>query len=158
MENIETEVTALQGMDYLSPNLWEIMFKQNEYSFVKRGKKRPASNYELHQYRPMLHYILEDIQSNSLNPHLFRYIKDYKDAEVATTGNGTIIQFKGNIRPLWGKRRRNALENGDLEDYRANGARIIVFVIGGVSFPEIRTADEFRKQNKRDILIGDFFK
>ena len=43
---------------------------------------------------------------------------------------------------------------GESDDLRKNGPRIILFVMGGLTFSEIRSAYELIRDTKRDILIG----
>ncbi|KAJ3409160.1 vacuolar sorting protein VPS33/slp1 [Chytridiales sp. JEL 0842] len=75
-------------------------------------------------------------------------------------------------KPSWAVRPRNNNNNGgsgggmldgsgggnkgehDAEDLRKNGGRVIVFVLGGLTFSEIRSAYEVMKDSQRDILIG----
>lgn len=42
----------------------------------------------------------------------------------------------------------------DEEDLRKNGARIVVFVMGGMTFSEVRATYELIKEQKRDVLFG----
>jgi syntaxin-binding protein 1 len=39
-------------------------------------------------------------------------------------------------------------------DYRKNGGRIIVFVVGGLTFGELRSVYEVMKAEKREIIVG----
>ncbi|KAI8614150.1 Sec1-like protein [Chytriomyces sp. MP71] len=42
----------------------------------------------------------------------------------------------------------------DAEDLRKNGARIVVFIMGGATFSEIRSCYEIMKEFRRDVIIG----
>ncbi|KAI9346257.1 dynein heavy chain and region D6 of dynein motor-domain-containing protein [Obelidium mucronatum] len=44
---------------------------------------------------------------------------------------------------------------GDAEDLRKNGSRTIVFIMGGVTYSEIRASYEVIKEYKRDIVLDD---
>jgi len=43
---------------------------------------------------------------------------------------------------------------GGGEDLRKNGGRIILFILGGVTFSETRSAYEIMKELRRDVVIG----
>ncbi|KAJ3123491.1 vacuolar sorting protein VPS33/slp1 [Nowakowskiella sp. JEL0407] len=138
------------GIDYLTPGLREMKWdKMGDYAYSKRVLK-PSNEWEMHRYRP-------DIKSNNLSQRNFPYVADYSEGTMneASRGSGTIIEFKGHFKPSWGKRRRRGGDDGSgQEDYRANGGRIIVFIVGAATFPEIRVSQEFTQTWKREVLLG----
>jgi syntaxin-binding protein 1 len=40
------------------------------------------------------------------------------------------------------------------EDLRRNGGRVVVFVLGGMTFSELRSAYEVMKKDRRDVVLG----
>jgi syntaxin-binding protein 1 len=45
-------------------------------------------------------------------------------------------------------------ESINLREYRKNGARVIVFIIGGMTFSEMRSSYEVMRERNREIIIG----
>ncbi|KAJ3101990.1 vacuolar sorting protein VPS33/slp1 [Phlyctochytrium planicorne] len=67
-------------------------------------------------------------------------------------------------RPSWAAKPKAAMSkdggnarviNAEEEEYRRNGPRVILFMIGGITFSEIRATFEVMKDYKRDIIIGN---
>ncbi|KAJ3218216.1 vacuolar sorting protein VPS33/slp1 [Clydaea vesicula] len=76
------------------------------------------------------------------------------DAMKSGTQGGAGLKYKfKSFKPTWGTKRLVGSFHGD-EDFRKNGARIILFFLGGVSFPEIRSCYKLSKKHNRQIYIG----
>eukprot|EP00842_Homolaphlyctis_polyrhiza_P003812 jgi/Hompol1/4431/HPOL_007106-RA len=52
-------------------------------------------------------------------------------------------------------RSRASKEKAAEEELRVNGARIILFVLGGVTYSEMRSIYELRKDMRRDVILGN---
>ncbi|KAI9013445.1 Sec1-like protein [Hyaloraphidium curvatum] len=50
--------------------------------------------------------------------------------------------------------KRAADEMGAEEDLRRNGGRVVVFVLGGLTYSELRSAYEVMKKDRRDVVLG----
>jgi len=61
-------------------------------------------------------------------------------------------------RPSWAKkasdRSSGAVSENNVEDLRKNGGRIILFVLGGATYSETRSAYEIMKELRREVIIG----
>lgn len=49
---------------------------------------------------------------------------------------------------------KRAQEGEREEDLRRNGGRVVVFVLGGMTFSELRSAYEVMKKERRDVTVG----
>ncbi|KAJ3104442.1 Syntaxin-binding protein 3 [Phlyctochytrium planicorne] len=72
-------------------------------------------------------------------------------------GVGKIARLKHG-RPRWGTKLLPKPETMDLETLRHNGPRLIFFVIGGISFPEIKVGYDLTKILQREVIVDDLFK
>jgi hypothetical protein len=69
-------------------------------------------------------------------------------------GRGIVFDFKTNFRPKWGKEVLNVPGTKTDDDYRRNGPKIILIVMGGLTFGETRAVYELAAKYKREIIIG----
>ncbi|KAI8612238.1 Sec1-like protein, partial [Chytriomyces sp. MP71] len=130
-------------------------------------------------YQPRIARILQDQMDGRLDPREFRTVKGGQaEAEEASRrkkvgtirrkltdhgkiGPGVLVDFshkdsdnKPMFVPKWGRARPRA--DGDLGgDYRGNGARTILVVVGGLSYAEVRAAYLTSMKNKREVYVGE---
>ncbi|KAJ3262460.1 Syntaxin-binding protein 3 [Chytriomyces hyalinus] len=68
-------------------------------------------------------------------------------------GKGILLDFKSEFVPTWGRARPKA--EGDLGgDYRANGARTILIMVGGLSYAEVRAVYLTGMKAEREAYVG----
>ncbi|RKO88418.1 Sec1-like protein [Blyttiomyces helicus] len=171
---------TIKGLQYLRAQLGPVTQSDRMWRYSDRGRKaerkaeqkrhkhpvdeKIAAEYTVHRYVPTLKYILEDTISGKLDHGLFPLVREPKVdvpafGELArpdtVRGPGKVVPFKGNFKPRWATRRPQKASAGkEEEDLRGNGSRVIVFFVGGITFPEIRTAYEITKGLKREIVVG----
>ncbi|KAJ3241773.1 hypothetical protein HDU81_010417 [Chytriomyces hyalinus] len=68
-------------------------------------------------------------------------------------GKGILMDFKSEFVPTWGRARPKA--EGDMGgDYRANGARTILIMVGGLSYAEVRAVYLTGMKAEREAYVG----
>ncbi|KAI8986322.1 Sec1-like protein [Pilobolus umbonatus] len=133
-----------------------------EKSFFKKRRDRSKRNkdeetpYELSRYVPVVKKVMEAHFNNTLDPAQFSFTKE-SDMDSSEHGPGNVGQ--GGIpasgvslrttKPTWSKR-----ANSPGMNRVANGAKLIVFVIGGATYSEIRSVYELAESYNKDIFIG----
>ncbi|KAJ3412828.1 vacuolar sorting protein VPS33/slp1 [Chytridiales sp. JEL 0842] len=128
---------------------------------VKPVEEKESQPPPLDRYKPSIHYVLQDHLEGCLNFSTASSSHDtnalsYKKSDVRKPGDtargpGVVLDFKSGFRPKWATKKAHA---EGLEDYRPNGPLTIVFFLGGVTYPEIRTVYQLAKEYKREIVVG----
>ncbi|KAI8822199.1 Sec1-like protein [Fimicolochytrium jonesii] len=172
------EIPTLRGLDYIGAVPGEIdpLNPQWRYTDVGRralrqkSRKRTSTSeeeqpYDIHRYVPALKYILQDAIAGELDPQMFPTTDANTnpaamDDEGSTgasqekqIGRGTLISFSGEFQPMWASRKPPTGADVNV-DLRANGSRIIVLFVDGVTFPELRVAREVMSTSQREVYIG----
>ncbi|KAG2157814.1 Sec1-like protein [Suillus bovinus] len=118
----------------------------------KKLKQKTSGDdeYELSRYRPLLRTVIEEHSANKLDSALFPYVKDSPivlspaASLKQTTPQTTSLR---SAKPSWHKAvRPNALAESK--------QRVIVFVVGGMTYSEIREAYSLSTSLNKDIYIG----
>nr|KAJ3420001.1 vacuolar sorting protein VPS33/slp1 [Polyrhizophydium stewartii] len=133
---------------------------QNPYvqaEIVKRSADK-TFKFENSRYTPMLKYIAEDQCKSTVDQHVFPWVKDPPvgeyDSSVAAGGRKkTWATRKPTTASASSLQQQQAAARVD-EDLRQNGPRIILFVLGGITYSEMRAVYELRKDLRRDVIIG----
>ncbi|KAJ3184458.1 Syntaxin-binding protein 1 [Gaertneriomyces sp. JEL0708] len=140
------------------------------YGLRDRGKEH---KFENSRYTPVLKYILEDNVKNIADAKVFPWVREPSAAESA--GRPSTWAASGSVNsPIstrtkgsWATRRAVVSANGGngvggmagmqprpTADLRANGPRIIVFVLGGITPSEMKVCYDVMKEQQREILVG----
>ncbi|KAJ3231341.1 hypothetical protein HDU81_003860 [Chytriomyces hyalinus] len=81
---------------------------------------------------------------------------DLDDGQIGVSGQvgrRILLDFKSEFVPSWGRARPKA--EGDLGgDYRANGARTILIMVGGLSYAEVRAVYLTGMKAERETYVG----
>ncbi|KAJ3027855.1 UNVERIFIED_CONTAM: vacuolar sorting protein VPS33/slp1 [Siphonaria sp. JEL0065] len=150
----------------------------------KKKKTDGDLPYDLSRFVTMLKYILEDQLTGSLDAQLYPWLKTPPIEDAPQQAKASSIQkaFKSTnnaLQPLpnagnayslrttrasWATKPKiasgdasnpgTAAITADAEDLRKNGPRTIVFVMGGITYSEIRASYEVIKEYKRDVILG----
>ncbi|KAI9336139.1 Sec1-like protein [Obelidium mucronatum] len=153
---------------------WKSLFggaKQN--SQATAAEEKEFIEYARHE--PRLTKILTEHLTTRLNPMEFRTVRDVKLEEeeritgsrtikrsgtpengksAVKPGEGVILDFKStNFAPKWGRARpRPPADLGG--DFRDNGPKTVVIVLGGLTYTEVRECYLVGIQNEREVFIG----
>ncbi|KAJ3289911.1 vacuolar sorting protein VPS33/slp1 [Rhizoclosmatium sp. JEL0117] len=155
----------------------------NPYAFSNlkgaRGRVKEVK-FENSRYIPIIKHMLEDQAKNTLDPAVFPWVKEpppsfgRSGGRGATGGNRGSYEESGTPRTkgTWATSRAggSSLNRGasskessslipgsnrlDANVLRNNGPRIILFMLGGMTFSEMRSANEIMVENQREVLIG----
>ncbi|KAI8837575.1 Sec1-like protein [Chytridium lagenaria] len=177
------QLSAIKGLAYLgvtpsepkdlknpaSPFMYQSRKKKGkEWSILNFMKQSTAEDKDViafDRFQPALSYIIDDHLNGKSNFTVLdgtgqsRQATNLPNASVVrkagdtSKGKGVVVDFKNGLRPAWAKKRIPA-EGDESESYRHNGARLIILIIGGVSYAEIRSVYLAAKKMKREIIIG----
>lgn len=124
---------------------------------TKRGLKNrfPDSEYDLSRFRPLLKTVLEDMFASKLDTSIFPYIQDptgptSPTAKAATSAPPAATSLRN--KPMWTKGGNKAAGVG--AQRADNRQRVFVFVAGGMTYSEMRSAYELSRELGKDIYIG----
>ncbi|XP_028407731.1 syntaxin-binding protein 1-like [Dendronephthya gigantea] len=105
-------------------------------------KERPPETYQLSRYVPFVKDLMEDSLLEKLNEKMFNYIPVARGSVSSGYSSGV---GKSARYGQWHKGQQNT----------RSCPRLIVFIMGGVTYSEMRTAYEVKAANKDwDIIIG----
>lgn len=102
-------------------------------------KEREGSSYQLSRWTPYAKDLMEDLIEDKLDMRQFPFLTNRPSAGNVFSGSSA--------RPTWHR------STGQPE--KRAGPRLIVFIIGGVCYSEMRSAYEVTKENKKwEVIIG----
>ncbi|KAF9978635.1 vacuolar sorting protein VPS33/slp1 [Actinomortierella ambigua] len=122
--------------------------KTKKKGFLPR-KKTPEEEqlYDLSRYVTKLKRVVEEQINGTLDPQLYPYTTDDAHlAEAAMEGGGTAARsLRKTNNTTWDSAKKKS---------NVKGARLYVFVAGGVTYSELRAMYELCEQYGRDVIIG----
>ncbi|KAJ3155156.1 Syntaxin-binding protein 1 [Geranomyces variabilis] len=175
------EADAIMGLDFVTNKRVPEELRQSLARYTDAGRKRDARQrkkkkivdipdeqvpFDIHRYAPAVKYIIQDAVAGKLDAAIFpstsqrsnlagNGLSGKLDSSATTIGRGHLVQFHGDFQPTWAKKKPSSGGDGQANiDLRANGSRIIVLFVDGLSFAEIRAANEVMRERSREIFIG----
>jgi syntaxin-binding protein 1 len=135
----------------------------------KRSKKAEPFAYEVSRYQPRIKSILQDSIAGVLDSSAFSVVKGGSASGASgASANRTNVPAVTSTAPV-SLRQRNATGAGASTTTPSSSSAaaaaanttipsrsVVMFVIGGMSFAEIRAAYEVAEQSKREVYIGNF--
>ncbi|KAJ3309329.1 vacuolar sorting protein VPS33/slp1 [Boothiomyces sp. JEL0838] len=152
----------------LSPNFDKRKNEPNNPFGLSSNARRSEGkkfDYDNAKYTPTISYIVQDQIKGSLDTNWFPWVKEaapeFSSARSVQPGSATATA-PPRINKSWATRKVNtpvAQDSPQLpaEDLRQNGPRIIVFMIGGATYSEIKSFVDIQKELKREVLLGSTF-
>ncbi|KAJ3183806.1 Syntaxin-binding protein 1 [Geranomyces variabilis] len=175
------EADAIMGLDFVTNKRVPDELRERLARYTDAGRKRDARQqqkkkaaeipeeqvpFDIHRYAPVVKYILQDAVAGKLDAAIFPStsqraglvgtgLSSKLDVSATTIGRGHLVPFRGDFQPTWAKKKPSSGQDGQANvDLRANGGRIIVLFVDGLSFAEIRAAYEVTRERGREIFIG----
>jgi len=125
-----------------------------------KKKKRNAGDdvpFELSRYVPALAGILEDLVRDNLSSADFPFVREdpgvsssSKNTTPSKTTERVSLKGAGGKQPRWADKGKKKEEGKPT----FQGPRVIVFIAGGMTYAEMRTAYEVSQANQRVVFIG----
>jgi len=119
----------------------------------KKNKKQrsDAPPYELSRYVPQFKIIGQELIDNTLPLEEFPFVKEDPNAveNVPSAKDDVKSLRKDKAQPKWANKEKRKSEKTS-----SNGAKIIIFILGGMTHSEMRSAYELSKKSGREVIIG----
>jgi syntaxin-binding protein 1 len=117
----------------------------------KKAAKAEEVSYQLARYENRVQKILDDFVHGQLSLEAFPYVGNVDAAAIANEAQP--VSLKSQTEGGWASKAKKS----DVPTKEATtilGSRVIVFMIGGMTYSEIRAAYEVGEEAQREILIG----
>ena len=130
-------------------NLYYLTVTLLQGTGAKKGKgaakaKANDQGYDVSRYVPPLKRTVEDLLTSGLSTSEYPFVAP-PDALLASARDDASKKKKGG---------GGGASGGGVADVPATGRRLIVFVLGGLSYSELRAMHELARAQNREILIG----
>ncbi|EAL65456.1 Sec1-like family protein [Dictyostelium discoideum AX4] len=145
----QSEQNAFTNLRYLGVTLMKGAKGKKPISPPKNRKSESGNvPYEVSRYVPVVKDIAENIINETLPSTDFPFVKEEPIAR-ATNAPVSKVSLKGKSKqPRW------ADPNVQVEETKYSGSKLIIFVIGGMTFSEMRSIYELSSHYKKNIYIG----
>ncbi|CAO3658545.1 unnamed protein product [Umbelopsis ramanniana] len=152
---------AINNLTILGVKLTRLQRKAGEKSLRKKSQRRKSSKdqeqpYELSRYVNTVKKVMEANITGTMDAGQFPYTRQ-SDAELHEEGSkpGSAVPATGvslrTTKPTWSKKTNSM---GGTPTRNPTGAKLIIFVAGGMTYSEIRSAYEIGDMHNRDVIIG----
>jgi len=136
-----------------SSTQYQEKFNQNKAADKKKKSKKQrddAPSYELSRYVPQVKVIAQDLIDNALPLDEFPYVKEDPNALDAPTAKDDVKSLrKDKAQPKWANKDKRKSEKPS-----SSGSKVIIFVLGGMTYSEIRSVYEVSAKSHREVIIG----
>jgi syntaxin-binding protein 1 len=131
----------------------------------KRLKQKPSGaedEYELSRFKPVIGQMLEDHISNKLDTSSFPYLRNAPPEAAPTSSFARSTSSASSVnpppaagslrsqRPNW----HRAAPSGAPSAREGTKQRLIIFVAGGITYSEMRTAYQIGERLGKEVIIG----
>jgi syntaxin-binding protein 1 len=109
------------------------------------------------RFEPTIGFVLRDLVRDCLDQVWFPWLKGPPIIET-TLNSETVDAPTRKAKPTWATKKKNSNvstpEQQISQDPRSNGARIIIFCIGGVTHSEMLKVKKIADETNRSLMIG----
>jgi syntaxin-binding protein 1 len=143
----------------------------------KIGDREDDVSFELSRYSPYLKTVMQELVGGGLSRETFPFIKEpsiggvygasamkQRSATSSSTQPAAVVPTPSaagatslrSTKPSWHTKKTEAvvLDKTPAVEERRRGGKVIVFVVGGVTYSEIRCMYELSAAHKKDFIIG----
>lgn len=184
-----SEMEAVNNLIHLGARVLRDPTNSTWDAWFKKGKRKQVSGeneYELSRYQPLVKLMVEDHLAGRLDQSTYPYVRDappetpsgginsvvggasglVSSVTKGSSNSGTSLRPQPSslrsAKPTWHQKGRPGANNGggsSIGGLDSSKQRIIVFVAGGLTYSEIRSAYEISEKLGKDMYIGssDFF-
>lgn len=153
-QNMIANLTYL-GVNLMATKKNMTLMKKNSYKGHSHHHDVP---YDLWRYQTQVRSISEDLIEGKLTPENFPFVKSedviIPTAAITTTQkskNKSAITMQAIPRPKWMQKNDHASKISQKND-PAN--KLIIFIIGGMTYSEMRSVYEVSKSHHQNVIIG----
>ncbi|KYQ92769.1 Sec1-like family protein [Tieghemostelium lacteum] len=117
---------------------------------INKARKAESGDvpFEVSRYVPLLKDIVESLINNQLQSSDFPFLREEPIVQNTTSAT-TKVSLKGKSnQPRW------AEQVTKVEETKFTGSKLIIFVIGGITYSEMRSIYELSNYYKKNIYIG----
>ncbi|KAL3897383.1 MAG: hypothetical protein SGCHY_003454 [Lobulomycetales sp.] len=157
---IDSEIQALTNLSILGVRQSISYDKsrsasENPFAHKNRSDASPRdTKFDHCRFVPAVKVVIESCIGNSLDTQLFPYITKPVVAPLRGQGSGGPPLLR-NTKPSWATRRSAPKqEQSSSKEFKASGPKVIVFIVGGMTYSEMRTAYEVLTEKGREVIIG----
>jgi len=148
------EQSCISNLRYLGVNLLKGSAKSRKGKVEKKKKKQrdDAPPYELSRFVPSVKKVGEDLIAGSLDIAEFPAVKEDlgpiggPKAEAAKP----TVSLRKSLQPKWADKAQRKSE----KETNYVGGRIIIFIAGGATLSELRSAYELSSKYNREVIMG----
>jgi len=123
--------------------------KKKQSKDKKKKQRDDAPPYELSRYAPVVKQVAEDLIEGSLSNTEYPFVK-----EPLVEGGKQEVKEATSLRkqtqPKWADNNKKS----EKQKQTTTGGRVIIFIIGGISYSELRSVYELTKKYNREVVIG----
>jgi hypothetical protein len=126
--------------------------KKTQTKEKKKSKKQrdDAPSYDLSRYVPQVKFIAQDLIDNTLPLEEFPFVKeDPNNIDTPTAKDDVKSLRKDKAQPKWANKDKRKSEKPS-----ASGSKVIIFILGGMTYSEMRSAYEVSAKSHREVIIG----
>eukprot|EP01133_Synstelium_polycarpum_P010259 gene10259-11964_t len=145
----QVEQSSISNLFYLGVTMVKGA-KGKQKTQVKRQNKNDDGDipYEVSRYVPMIKDISENLVADTLPEAEFPYVKENPMVKSANAPVSKVSLKGKSNQPRW------ADPVAQKEETKYSGSKLIIFVLGGISFSEMRSIYEVAQHHKRNIYLG----
>jgi len=127
--------------------------KQQQKPKEKKKKRDDAPSFELSRFVNNVKVVGEEFLANSLSPDEYPFVKESPSSmkEAIETPSSSSQSLRKATQPKWAEKGKRKSEK---TTPISSGARVIIFIAGGMTFSEMRSAYELAQKHKREVIIG----
>lgn len=126
--------------------------------YKRRDRSEEGTFYALSRWIPVIKDILEDALEDRIDKNMFASVRDDPQDSSGDAGAAASVRT---TKSGWAKTNKDKKEGKEASSSSSRkntepktGPRLLMFVVGGVTYSELRSAYELNEKSKREIIIG----